>query len=49
MRDSIAKGEPDGESSYVTRWDAATKRADVVAGKWVELRTGNDNQKELGR
>ena len=38
MRESIAKGELDGESSYVTRWDAATKRADVVAGKWVDLR-----------
>jgi hypothetical protein len=32
MRDSIAKGELDGESSYVTRWDAEAKRADVVAG-----------------
>jgi len=36
MRQSIAKGELDGESSYVTRWDAEAKRADVVAGTWVE-------------
>ena len=36
MRDSIAKGEPDGESSYVTRWDAEAKRTEVVAGTWLE-------------
>jgi len=36
MRDEIAKGDLDGESSYVTKWDRATKRAEVVAGKWVD-------------
>jgi hypothetical protein len=36
MLASIAKGELDGESSYVTRWDAETKRTEVVAGKWRE-------------
>jgi hypothetical protein len=30
----------DGESSYVTRWDAETKRTEVVAGKWLESRDG---------
>jgi hypothetical protein len=38
MRDSIAKGELDGESSFVTRWDAEAKRAEVVVGKWIDLR-----------
>jgi hypothetical protein len=38
MRDSIAKGELDVESSYVTRWNADAKRADIVAGKWCETR-----------
>jgi len=33
MRDSIAKGELDGESSYVTRWNADAKRVEVVAGR----------------
>jgi hypothetical protein len=36
MRESIAKGELDGESSYVTRWDAEAKRTEVVAGTWLE-------------
>jgi hypothetical protein len=36
MRNSIAKGELDAESSYVTRWNAETKCAEVVAGKWHE-------------
>jgi hypothetical protein len=40
MRESIANGELDGESSYVTRWDADAKRIEVVAGKWVESRDG---------
>ena len=40
MRESIAKEELDGESSYVTRWDAEAKRTEVVAGKWVEQRDG---------
>jgi len=34
MREGIANGELDPESSYVTRWDAAAKRAEVVAGQW---------------
>jgi len=37
MRDRIAKGELDGESSYVTRWDAEAKRAEVVAGHLHEF------------
>jgi hypothetical protein len=32
-RRSVAKGELDAEYSYVTRWDADAKRAEVVAGK----------------
>jgi hypothetical protein len=40
MRDSIAKGELDGDSSYVTRWDEEAKRVEVVAGKWLESRDG---------
>jgi hypothetical protein len=36
MRDSIAKGEIDGERSYVTRWDTGAKCVEVVAGKWSE-------------
>jgi hypothetical protein len=38
MRDSIAKGDLDSESSYVTRWDVETKLTEVVAGKWLEHR-----------
>ena len=37
MRDSIAKGELDGNSSYVTRWNAEDKSVEVVAGKWLPL------------
>lgn len=36
IRESIAKGELDGDSSYVTRWDAEAKRTEVVAGTWLE-------------
>jgi hypothetical protein len=36
IQESIAKGELDAESSYVTRWDADAKRAEVVAGKGLE-------------
>jgi hypothetical protein len=36
MRESIAKDELDAESSYVTRWSAEAKRAEVLAGKWHE-------------
>jgi hypothetical protein len=36
MRDSIAKGELNAESSYVTRWNAETKCVEVVAGKFTE-------------
>jgi len=36
IHESIAKGELDAESSYVTRWDADAKRAEVVAGKGLE-------------
>jgi hypothetical protein len=37
MKDSISKGEIDGEHSYVTRWDANAKRIEVVAGNWCLL------------
>jgi hypothetical protein len=40
MRESIAKGELDAESSFVTRWDADAKRIEVVAGNWLESRDG---------
>lgn len=36
IRDSIAKGELDGEQSYVTKWDAPARSVEVVAGKWCE-------------
>ncbi len=37
LQDGIAKGELDGNSSYVTRWNADAKRVEVVAGKWLPL------------
>jgi hypothetical protein len=36
MRDLIAKGELDGERSYVTRWDALADSVEVIAGRWTE-------------
>jgi hypothetical protein len=36
IQESIAKGELDAGSSYVTRWDADAKRAEVGAGKGLE-------------
>ena len=36
IQESIAKGELDAESSYVTRWDPDAKRAEVVAGKGLK-------------
>jgi hypothetical protein len=40
----IAKGELDGERSYVTRWDADAKRVEVVAGRWKE----DDSEDDCG-
>ena len=37
MRGSIANGELDGEQSYVTKWDAAAKSVEVVAGSWRDF------------
>jgi hypothetical protein len=53
MQDSIARGELNAESSYVTRWDADEKSVAVVAGKWVEFgeedRQQNSEQARSGQ
>lgn len=46
MRDAIAKGQLDGDSSYVTRWDAEAKHVQVVAGKWLDLSKESPLRKE---
>jgi hypothetical protein len=45
LQDGIAKGELDGNSSYVTRWNADAKRVEVVAGKWLPL-ADEDQQRQ---
>lgn len=42
MWELIAKGELDGERSYVTRWDADAERVEVIAGRWKEENSEDD-------
>jgi hypothetical protein len=37
IRELIAKGDLDGDRSYVTRWNAEEECVEVIVGRWTKL------------